>query len=91
MAKRAKRKTASTEALEKLHDTLALVLAAGITEKDADGKRNAALINVARQFLKDNGIQVATAPPDSPMGQLIGNLPEFDPDEDELNRGHTAH
>lgn len=51
----------------------------------------AAILNVARQFLKDNGID-AQAAPGSPMGRLSeaanGNpkMPAFEDEEDNLGR-----
>jgi len=68
---------ASKESLEDLHTKLATVLAEGITQRDEDGKLNASLINVARQFLKDNGIE-AKAVPGTPLGVLKEAFPFAD-------------
>jgi len=77
---------ASKEALELLHAAVAEKLAETIEKMDADSKGLASILNVARQMLKDNGIDVAAAPPGSPMGKLaekMGNFP-FNPAEDGL-------
>lgn len=44
------------EQLSDLHTALAKVLAEQIQLRDEEGKANGAILNVARQFLKDNGI-----------------------------------
>lgn len=66
---------AGEEALADLHSELARVLKEGLAIRDDDGKPIAALLNVARQFLKDNGIDGPPAP-NTPLGELAG-LPEF--------------
>lgn len=51
---------------------------------------NASTMNVIRQFLKDNGI-TARAIMGSPLGDLVGTLPTFAPDdgdEDDLPIQH---
>jgi len=53
---------ADKDDLEKLHASLATTLASAITQKDENGGLNASVLNVARQFLKDNGIQARSAP-----------------------------
>ena len=68
-----KPKRASEDALEELHSELAGVLKKGLTIRDDDGRPIAALLNVARQFLKDNRIEGPPAPK-SP-------LPVFDDDD----------
>ena len=89
MARRTKpRKTASHGALENLHNELAKVLAAGLSQKDENGKLNSALLNVARQFLKDNGIEVGAAPAGSPMGDLA-RLPVFE--DDNYSHSDVSH
>lgn len=59
-------KRASKDAMDQLHKVLAEQLADGVTNNKepivVNGevvgfKRNAAILNVARQFLKDNGIE----------------------------------
>jgi hypothetical protein len=74
----------SKEALESLHKALAETLATAITEgipmKDDDtgvitkAPAPAALLSVARQFLKDNGIE-ALAVPGTPVHKLSASLP----------------
>ncbi len=72
-------KAASKSALEELHDTLATVLT-----KALDGEPNAALLNVARQFLKDNGIE-AVVVPGTPIAGLQKKVEEgkfpFNPED----------
>lgn len=74
---------ASNAALEALHNALAETLAKAITEgvpvKDEEGNivtlpAPAAILNVARQFLKDNGIE-AQAVPESPLARITQGLP----------------
>ncbi len=52
---------ASNKQLEDLHGQLAKILADEIQkeniDKDGNRVRNASVLNVARQFLKDNGIE----------------------------------
>lgn len=71
-------KRASDKALADLHIKLAEVLKDALAFKDEEGKPNPALLNVARQFLKDNKIE-AEAPKGSPLGDLA-DLPEFEDD-----------
>lgn len=52
-------KRASENQLSELHLALAAVLKDQLQFKDENGKANAAILNVARQFLKDNGIDGA--------------------------------
>lgn len=54
---------AKLTAVEELHSTLAETLKEAIKERGEDGKINASVLNVARQFLKDNNIQVDPASP----------------------------
>jgi hypothetical protein len=69
--------TASKKDLEDLHAAIARQLTAGITERDENGKLNASLINVARQFLKDNGIEAKVAP-GTPLEALKDEFPFAD-------------
>lgn len=73
---------ASEKALIGLHGRLAEVLKDALQEQcDPDGNKlppNAAILNVARQFLKDNKIEAVPAK-GSPMGDL-SDLPVFDED-----------
>lgn len=61
---------ASREALETLHGELAKQLATRIK----DGEATAADFSVARQFLKDNGIE-SISTPSNPLGKLASQLP----------------
>lgn len=80
-------KRASEAALSELHAELAQVLTKAVQFKDENGQPQAALLNVARQFLKDNKIE-AEAPKGSPLGDLA-ELPVFDDFPDEA--GMSAH
>lgn len=59
------------------------VVTVAIREMPAGEKGLAAILNVARQFVKDNGIE-AIAAPGSPLGNLTDNLTKypFDPNAD---------
>ena len=65
--------TLSKEKLERLHEVLTQEL---LTRIQA-GEAAPALLNVARQFLRDNGIE-SLALPGSPLGDLLSQLPTFD-------------
>lgn len=70
------------QALQDLHDKLAEVLSANLNVKDENGKVNAAVLNVARQFLKDNGIE-AKPVKGTHFGDLAGKVEDefpFQPD-----------
>lgn len=70
-------KRATDDALSELHAKLAGVLKEAVQYRDPETKMpQAALLNVARQFLKDNKIE-STAPKGSPLADLA-DLPEFD-------------
>lgn len=76
---------ADEKAMASLHGKLADVLKEALSQNytDDDGRPlppPAAILNVARQFLKDNKIECATAPPGSSMGDL-SDLPVFDEDD----------
>ena len=84
-------KAASRPELEELHAALALELASAIKEvevtvEETEGgtvvskKRNAAILSVARQFLKDNNVDCAAGRPSKPLQALAASLP-FTPDE----------
>ena len=67
-----------------LHQTLAENLLARV--KDPEAKSSD--LNVARQFLKDNGID-ALPVEGSPLSELVGTLPDFsdaDADLSEMQR-----
>jgi hypothetical protein len=75
-----------SKALHDLHSELAKVLAKAIKEgvpmKDEESgvvhnaPAPAAILNVARQFLKDNNIQATEENPD--VKDLVDNLPTFE-------------
>ncbi len=60
---------AKKDALEALHAAMATTMTEFIKSPPEDGKGLAALMEVARKFLADNGIDSA-ATPDSPTGKL---------------------
>lgn len=75
---------ASEKALVGLHGRLAEVLKDALSDKfdQETGEKvppNAAILNVARQFLKDNKIE-AVPTKGSPLGDL-SDLPVFDEDD----------
>lgn len=78
---------ASNTEMDSLHVQIATVLKDGIKELSTaeDKKGLAALMNVARQFLKDNNV-TAMATPNSPIANLAEGLPfmgdEFQPEDD---------
>lgn len=81
---------ADEKALAGLHGKLADVLKDALSQSytDDEGKPApppAAILNVARQFLKDNKIEVGAAPQGSSMGDL-SDLPIFGDSDDP----HTA-
>lgn len=91
------KKTASEDALGDLHSALAKVLTDavknGVTVLDKDGNEvsvtcPAAVLNAARQFLKDNGIECQPQE-HNPLGELARSMPKFDDQgnilEDRLN------
>lgn len=59
--------------LADLHISLASELLADIKS----GEASSAVLNVARQFLKDNGID-GVPTQENPLGGLVGSLPMFD-------------
>ncbi|WP_036142828.1 hypothetical protein [Luteibacter sp. 9135] len=67
---------ASKESLEALHTAIATKLTESIGQMDAGEKGLAAFLNVARQFVKDNGIEALPAP-GSPTGNLAKSLASF--------------
>ncbi|MBB6185770.1 hypothetical protein [Rhodanobacter sp. MP7CTX1] len=77
---------ASKDALEALHSAIANKLTDTIESMDTDTKGLAAILNVARQFVKDNGIE-AVIVPGSPAGKLADKLKEF-PFDASSDRSH---
>lgn len=75
---------ASKDALETLHSAIATKLTDAIEQMDTDTKGLAAILNVARQFVKDNGIE-ALPTPGSAMGSLAKKLSEFPFDPNSVN------
>lgn len=77
---------ASTESLENLHSALADKLAESIREIPTGEKGLAALLNVARQFVKDNGIEAVPTPTNG-VGKVAEQLKRFpfDPSADRVN------
>lgn len=74
---------ATEKELGELHNQLAKVLKDAISKNYTDEEGNnlpppAAILNVARQFLKDNKIE-AVAAPGTPLADLA-DLPVFDDD-----------
>ena len=68
------------------HDLLAklhTVLAEQLLERVTDPEAKSADLNVARQFLKDNGIE-ALASKGSPLADLVNTLPDFTDEDADL-------
>jgi hypothetical protein len=66
--------------MEVLHRTLAENLLSRIQDPDA----KSADLNVARQFLKDNGID-ALPVDNSPLSELVKSLPDFNDEDTDLS------
>lgn len=69
------------EAKEKL-DQLHALLAEKLHERIERGEATAADLNVARQFLKDNGIDCVRKP-GNPLDDLTASMPDLPDAEDE--------
>ena len=67
--------------INRILEQLQGVVAASLLERIQSGEANAADLNVARQFLKDNGID-ASIKSSEPLLNLAKVMP-FDPDEEE--------
>lgn len=82
-------KMATREVLEELHSQIAQA----IIQKIKSGEATAADLAVARQFLKDNGVDNIAKQPGTPLGNLAAVLPFPSPAEvaEEENRIHYAH
>ena len=61
----------------KLLEQLHLVLAQELLDKVKSGDAKAGDLNVARQFLKDNGVECIPVEK-NPMEELMLNLPDLD-------------
>jgi hypothetical protein len=74
---------ASKESLGALHTAIAEKLTEAISEMPSDGKGLAALLSVARQFVKDNGIEAVPAPGSATkaLTEKLNQYP-FDPQAD---------
>jgi hypothetical protein len=75
---------ASKESLEALHTAIANKLTESINAMEPGEKGLAALLNVARQFVKDNGIE-AVPTSGSPLGNLSSKLQQFPFEPDEVH------
>lgn len=82
-------KSASEESLEELHKTLADTLAAAVKAEGA----NASILNVARQFLKDNNIQAvpAVGTPLAKLKSAVDALPFEGADEFNSYSNQSTH
>ena len=61
----------------KIMKTLHYELAKELLDKVKSGDAKAGDLNVARQFLKDNGVECIPVA-DNPMAELMNNLPDLD-------------
>lgn len=77
---------ASKDSLERLHTAVVNKLADSIEAMPAGEKGLAAILNVARQMLKDEGIE-AVPVPGSATGKLADKLKEF-PFDASSDRSH---
>lgn len=75
---------ASKESLERLHSAVVDKLTDSIAEMPAGEKGLAALLNVARQMCKDNGIE-AELVPGKGVGKLAEQLKQFPFDPSTIN------
>lgn len=84
---------ASNDALASLHDKMAEVMADqlenGVKVLTKDGQvevipPNAALLNVVRQFLRDNGVEVDPEQPSEPMVNLGTAMKQLNDEDDGL-------
>ena len=75
-----------TKKLEKVLDELHTELAETLLQKVRSGEAKASDLNVARQFLKDNGIE-AIPVDNSPLKSLVDELP-FDTEDDIVLHGN---
>ncbi len=78
---------ADNEKLEKLHGDLATKLSDAIEDMACTDKGYASLLNVARQFLKDNHIEAIPAS-GSPLGDLAKKVAQFPFDPNEATSSH---
>ena len=74
----------SNSKLEKIMADLHEELATQLLTAVQSGETSASILNVARQFLKDNGVD-GVPTQGNPLDNLIHALPEFNEDELPLN------
>ena len=67
-----------------LMDVLHRTLAENLLSRISDPEAKSADLNVARQFLKDNGIE-AVAAEGSPLADLVATLPDFNDEDADLS------
>jgi len=74
---------ASLDTIASIHNKLAKVFDEALDVIDVREKGAAALVNVIRQFVKDNDVS-ASAVPGSPLGRVAEKLTQypFDPSQD---------
>ena len=78
-----------TKKLEKVLDELHTELAETLLQKVRSGEAKASDLNVARQFLKDNGIE-AIPTDNSPLKALVDELP-FNTEEELVLHGKDTN
>jgi len=69
-------KRASIDTIGVIHNKLAQVFIEALDSVDPAERGAAAILNVIRQFVKDNGVD-ALPVPGSPLGQLADKVAEF--------------
>ena len=69
---------------KELMDLLHRTLAENLLSREKDPEAKAGDLNVARQFLKDNGID-ALPVENSPLSDLIKSLPDFADEDTDLS------
>lgn len=74
----------SKRATDELLDVLHGALASEFLTRIKNGSATAADLSAARQFLKDNGVN-ANPTKDSPLGNLMANLPFAAGDDEYVN------
>lgn len=69
---------------QKLMELLHRTLAENLLSRVKDPEAKSADLNVARQFLKDNGID-ALPVENSPLSELVKSLPDFSDEDTDLS------
>lgn len=77
-------------ALEKVLESLHTELADALLAKIRSGEATASDLNVARQFLKDNGIDGAKKP-GSPLANLASEIPFTETDDGDEYAGYLPN